>query len=290
MTCSADYDCDGDLDLFVSGVAAQKGLFRNDRANGLNWVEFQLVGSGSNRSALGARVSVRAMIKGQPRWQMREISAQNSFNGHNDLTQHFGLREAAGIDSVRIEWPSGRVEVATDLAANAKYDVKEGDARRHSDRACRGRRAITDGGAVRIVWSGGAGVPAPRSSAAQTWVRAGPWSLSFHSMARAGSCSRMHRSSRAAGTKPACRDGSGRHGAFGCDMARRAGRPRGPFDCIRVCARDCEPYACGFCAHVRGSDRGRPAGAARFVRPLGTGSRGPGARGLFGKRGLGFNR
>jgi len=124
--CAADYDKDGDLDLFVVGTGTKKGLYRNDLAAGSHWVELALRGVESNRAAIGARVRVRATIGGVPRWQQREVSAQNSFNGHNDLTLHFGLGNATAIDSLMIDWPSGLHEEAAALPIDECRRLVEG--------------------------------------------------------------------------------------------------------------------------------------------------------------------
>lgn len=124
--CAGDHDRDGDLDLFVNGTGARAGLFRNDTAPGAHWAEFSLRGTTSNRAAIGARVRVLATIGGAPRWQLREVSAQNSFNGQNDLVAHFGLGDAAVIDSLSIEWPSGLHEMADGLAPDGWREIVEG--------------------------------------------------------------------------------------------------------------------------------------------------------------------
>jgi hypothetical protein len=126
----ADYDLDGDLDLYVHGNTNTKELFRNDLSNGNHWVEIKLVGAGapggSNVSALGARVRAKATIGGTPTWQMREVSAQNSFNSMNMLDLHFGLGDAAVIDSLEVTWPAGGVQVFTGVAADRHYRFTEG--------------------------------------------------------------------------------------------------------------------------------------------------------------------
>ncbi len=152
--CAADYDRDGRVDLFVEAAGTSKNLYRNTTANGFHWVEFRLVGGPSNRSAIGARIHVRAMIKGQPRWQMREISAQNTFNGQNDLVAHFGLREAQVIDSIRIEWPSGRVEEAGGAAVDRLYTIVEGSLGATPTRIHLAASRVTEAGAVRLTYAG----------------------------------------------------------------------------------------------------------------------------------------
>jgi hypothetical protein len=126
---AGDYDNDGDMDLFVSGVSTSKGLFRNESGNSLNWSQVECFGDparGSSRSALGARVRMKATVNGTPTWQLREVSAQNSFNSQNSLRVHFGLGNATLIDSLIIEWPSDSTEVYTNLTPNHILIVTEG--------------------------------------------------------------------------------------------------------------------------------------------------------------------
>lgn len=126
-----DYDNDGDLDLFINAFdISLKGLYRNNlnpaTRNDANWAIFTLEGTLSNRSAIGAKVRVKASINGQNLWQTREISSQNSFAGHNSQRVHFGLGNAAFIDSLVIEWPNGLKETAAGLAVNRLSHYVEG--------------------------------------------------------------------------------------------------------------------------------------------------------------------
>lgn len=130
---AGDYDRDGDIDLFVSATGTAKGLFQNNSStNGNSWVNFELEGRGpgivigSNRSAIGAKVHAKAKINGVDVWQLREISAQNSFNSMNSLHAEFGFGDATIIDSLIIEWPSGLIDACSDIALNAFYHVMEG--------------------------------------------------------------------------------------------------------------------------------------------------------------------
>lgn len=123
----ADYDNDGDLDFYINGQGNARSLFRNDTfAGARRWVQFSLEGTSSNRSAIGATIRVKANIGGKPLWQLRQVSAHNSFQSQSDLRQHFGLRDAVTLDSVIVQWPSGLREVFTNLPGNRIYRILEG--------------------------------------------------------------------------------------------------------------------------------------------------------------------
>lgn len=121
----ADFDNDGDLDLYADGPASGRALYRNDTENGNHWLELRLEGVRSNRSAIGAKVRALARIGGQDVRQLREVSAQNTFNGHNSLIVHFGLRDAVVVDQLTIEWPSGIVQTLHDVSADQRLVIIE---------------------------------------------------------------------------------------------------------------------------------------------------------------------
>lgn len=123
----ADYDNDGDLDFIVNGAGNGRSLFRNDTlAIGRHWAEFSLQGGASNQSAIGTLLRLKANIGGQNKWQIREVSAHNSFQSQHDLRQHFGLSDAATIDSLVVRWPSGTVQSFSNLAPDLFYKIEEG--------------------------------------------------------------------------------------------------------------------------------------------------------------------
>jgi len=130
---NADYDNDGDLDIFTNGVGnngntTSVGLFINDTvAANRHSVNLHLVGVSSNRSAIGAIVKLHATINGNAQWQVREVNAQNSFQGQNDLRVHFGLGDADMIDTLMINWPSGIVESYYNYPADKFYEITEGE-------------------------------------------------------------------------------------------------------------------------------------------------------------------
>ncbi len=123
---AGDYDNDGDLDLIVVGPGSGKALYRNDSENGNSWLSVICIGSNSNAAGIGAKVRVRATIDGSPVWQIREILAQNNFNGQNSMRAHFGLGKATLVDSLSITWPSGTVDVVANFLPNKLVTVTEG--------------------------------------------------------------------------------------------------------------------------------------------------------------------
>jgi hypothetical protein len=128
-----DYDNDGFLDLFVANGfidARQNCLYRNN-GNSNAWLNFKLVGTASNRSAIGAKVRLKATIHGRTFWQMREISGGSGFGSQNDIRANFGLGDATNADLVRIEWPSGIVQTMTNVAPRQFLTVVEHQEQAH---------------------------------------------------------------------------------------------------------------------------------------------------------------
>jgi len=121
----ADYDNDGFLDLFASrGDGRGNYLYRNN-GNSNSWLTVKLIGTVSNRSAIGAKVHAKATIGGVSRWQLRQITGGGGFAGHNELQANFGLGDATNIDLVRIEWPSGIAQTLTNVAPKQFLTVVE---------------------------------------------------------------------------------------------------------------------------------------------------------------------
>jgi hypothetical protein len=101
-----DLDGDGDPDIVASAIDDVPLVLENAGAPANAWVSFRLEGTRSNRSAIGARVTIEAGGKRQE----RTIQSGSSFASQNELAARFGLGPAARIDLVRVEWPSGLVE------------------------------------------------------------------------------------------------------------------------------------------------------------------------------------
>jgi len=124
-----DWDCDGDLDLGVAtcfNADQTDYLYENHSAeNGNNWLEINLVGTASNRSAIGTKVWVTATINGQQVTQLREISAQSGYCGQNQMPAHFGLADADSV-TMSVHWPSGLEQLFGNLVANQCLTLVEG--------------------------------------------------------------------------------------------------------------------------------------------------------------------
>jgi hypothetical protein len=71
-------------------------------------------------------IRIKSTINGVTVWQMREVNAQNSFQGQNDLRVHFGIGDAQLIDSLVIKWPKGLTENFTGINPNKFYNAVEG--------------------------------------------------------------------------------------------------------------------------------------------------------------------
>jgi len=117
-----DYDGDGDVDVYAGNLEGSNALYRNDSEhNGRSWLKVKLVGTVSNRDGIGARVVARA----GGRTMIREISGGSSYLSRHSLTAHFGLGEAAIVDEVTIQWPSGILQTWTNQAVNSFVTVTE---------------------------------------------------------------------------------------------------------------------------------------------------------------------
>jgi hypothetical protein len=120
-SAAGDYDNDGDIDVLVLNLSQRARLLRNDGGNRSNWVMIRLIGTTSNRDGIGARVRVTA--GGATQTRLRVSSAGYLSQGDHRL--HFGLSDAAQIDTIEIRWPSGTVQTLEDQMPNRVITVTE---------------------------------------------------------------------------------------------------------------------------------------------------------------------
>jgi len=113
--------------VVVNCVNSLPQLLRCDSTTGHNWIKIRTVGTKSNRTGIGAKISVTTSTPdGKPFIQVDEVRSGGSYYSQNDLRVHFGLDRAAKADALEIRWPSGALDKLTDLAANHLYVVQEG--------------------------------------------------------------------------------------------------------------------------------------------------------------------
>jgi enediyne biosynthesis protein E4 len=119
--CYGDFDRDGDLDLLMTTNQGPACLFRNDQFSGNKSIRFRLVGTKSNRDAIGAVVRVFR----QATAQSQMVKTGSSYLSQSELPLTFGLAKDDSIDRIIIEWPSGRTEEYRNLSAGRTYQCIE---------------------------------------------------------------------------------------------------------------------------------------------------------------------
>jgi hypothetical protein len=117
----ADYDNDGDVDVFVINHSDRPLLLRNDGGNKNNWLKVRVQAARSNRSGFGTRVEIQA----QGHTQHQEIGSQASYLSQNALEAHFGLAQAGTVDRLRVRFPDGVVREMEQLPVNQTVTVQE---------------------------------------------------------------------------------------------------------------------------------------------------------------------
>ncbi len=118
----ADFDRDGDLDILMSTNGGPACLLRNDGGNRNHWLSLRLVGTRSNRDAIGAVVRLES-ASGR---QTQTVHSGSSYCSQSDLALTFGLGQDPAATAIEIAWPSGAKERVTGLAANQFVKIEEG--------------------------------------------------------------------------------------------------------------------------------------------------------------------
>ena len=138
-----DLNNDGNVDIVVMNTGETPTLLLNQGGNNNHRVLFRLVGTKSNKMAIGARLTVRAgkLV------QLNEVRGGGSYLSQNDPRLHFGLGDETKMDDVEVKWPSGKVETVRDVPADFIYTIIEGE-------------GIKQKTALPALPSVGAGVPA----------------------------------------------------------------------------------------------------------------------------------
>jgi hypothetical protein len=120
---AADFDNDGDLDVFVNANDGPAVLYRNDGGNQSRFVRVRTLGTKSNRDGIGARVTV-TLPNGAKEWQV--VHSGSSYCSQGDTALTFGLGPNQSVQSIEVAWPSGQVDRTGPVVANQVAFVQEG--------------------------------------------------------------------------------------------------------------------------------------------------------------------
>ena len=116
-----DFDNDGDIDILIMNMNEPPSLLRNDSSGRNHWLKVQLEATVSNRSAIGARVTVRYGA----RVQVQELMSQSSYLSVNDKRLHFGLGAETAAD-LEVRWPNGAKQTFPRIPSNNLVVIREG--------------------------------------------------------------------------------------------------------------------------------------------------------------------
>jgi hypothetical protein len=117
-----DLNNDGKVDMVTVNVGEPPTVLLNQSETKNHRVLFRLIGTKSNKMAVGARVTVKAGSLAQ----IAEVRAGGSYLSQNDPRLHFGLGDSGTMDTIEIRWPNGQVEQLRNLPADFIYAIVEG--------------------------------------------------------------------------------------------------------------------------------------------------------------------
>ncbi len=121
-TAFGDLDGNGTIDVAINNVHDTPDVFLTSAPPGNHWLELHLIGTTSNRSAIGARIRI---VTG-PVVQLREVQGGGSYLSQNDFTVHVGLGSVAAADRIEVRWPNGLEEHWAGVKADQRLTLTEG--------------------------------------------------------------------------------------------------------------------------------------------------------------------
>jgi enediyne biosynthesis protein E4 len=125
-TAFADFDNDGLVDVVTTALNEPVELFRNEARNGNHWLTIQLIGTRSNRDAIGAQLK---LTLGTGATQFNHVTTSVGYASASDRRVYFGLGKEQRVKSLEIRWPSRLVQVLTQVAVDRVLVIKEAPAK-----------------------------------------------------------------------------------------------------------------------------------------------------------------
>ncbi len=113
---------DGRLSAVIVNRNAPPNLLVNQKTYPNHWIEIKTVGTRSNRSGIGARVSIKTDL----RQQTSEVRSGSSYISNSDMRVHFGLGTTNQIQYIEVHWPSGLAERFRNVSVDRIVPVREG--------------------------------------------------------------------------------------------------------------------------------------------------------------------
>lgn len=117
----ADFDLDGQVDIAIANAGQKALVYRNQSNTDNHWLEVRLIGTVSNRDAIGARLKMT--VNGQE--QIREIDGGNGYSSQSSRIIHFGLGQARVVDTLEITWPAGGEETLREIIPDRLVVIRE---------------------------------------------------------------------------------------------------------------------------------------------------------------------
>ena len=117
----ADYDLDGDIDVFVTNSNTPPRLLRNDGGNRNNWLQIKMKATRSASDAVGSRVKITTGVLSQ----IREVQSGDGYLSQRELKLHFGIGKHNAVDKIEILWVSGSTRIVQQVPANQVLSLQE---------------------------------------------------------------------------------------------------------------------------------------------------------------------
>lgn len=115
----------GALDVVLANQKGPLLIYKNTVTKDNDWIQFELEGTKSNRSAIGAQVKLHWKLDGIDKIQIQEVSGGNGYASQNQRRLHFGLGKNARVERVVIHWPSGHTQTIPSPKIGVLHQVKE---------------------------------------------------------------------------------------------------------------------------------------------------------------------